>query len=74
MEQLMEILHEANEDIDFENCEHLITDGILSSLMVLEIVSEIEDEYGIIVTPDRLNAKNFDSAEAIWTLICELKK
>lgn len=74
MDRLMEILHEANEDINYEENKKLITDRLLTSIMVLDIVSEIEDEYDIVVTPDRLTAKNFDSAEAIWALICELRK
>ena len=50
MEQLLEILSEVNPDIDFENCETLIDDGLLDSFAILEIVAEINDAFDVEIT------------------------
>lgn len=38
MDQLMEILTEVNADVDFENCDTLVDDGILDSFDIVSIV------------------------------------
>ena len=51
MEQLLEILEDIQPDADYETCETLIDDGILDSFAILSIVSELQDEFGITITP-----------------------
>ena len=73
MDRLIEILEEIAPDVDFETCDSLIDDNLLDSFALLSLVSEIEDEYGVEILPTELVAKNFNSAESLWNLICELK-
>ena len=47
MEKLLAILKDIDPDIDYENEEHLIDDGLLDSMQVLELVSTLEDEFDI---------------------------
>ena len=63
MEELIELLEEIQPDADFENCDTLIDDGILDSFAILSIVSELQD-----IIPE-----NFNSAKALWDMVCRLK-
>lgn len=73
MEELLEILEDICPDVDFENEKGLIDDKLLSSFDILSIVSEISDAFDITLTPAEIIPKNFNSAEALWEMICELK-
>lgn len=73
MEQLMEILKDIDPDIDYEREDHLIDDGLLDSMEVLELVSTLEDEFDIEVTPTELVPDNFNSAESMWEMIQRLQ-
>lgn len=69
----MEILNAIRPDVDFENETALITDEILGSFDVVSIVGEINDAFDIEIRPSHLVPENFDSAEAIMTLIEQLQ-
>ncbi|MEE0107468.1 MAG: phosphopantetheine-binding protein [Merdibacter sp.] len=73
MEQLLEILSEVNPDIDFENCETLIDDGLLDSFAILEIVAEINDAFDVEITAPEIIPENFNSAKALWAMIQRLQ-
>ncbi len=74
MEKLMEILKGIRPDVDFENETSLIDDGILDSFDVVSIISELDNEFGVQVRITELDPENFNSAEAIWNLVQELKE
>ena len=73
MEQLMEILEGLRPDIDFENEKSLVTDRMLESFDIINLVSEIDDEFDVKIKPADLVPENFDSAEAMWGLIQRLQ-
>lgn len=73
MDKLLEILKEIRPDVDFENETELIDDGILDSFDVVSIISEIDDAFGVQIRINELEPENFNSVEAIWTLIQKLK-
>ena len=60
-------------DVDFKNETLLIDDGILDSMDVVSIISELDDEFGVQVRINELIPDNFNSVEAIWNLIQNLK-
>ena len=66
MDKLIEILEDIQPGVDFRNCDTLIEDGLLDSFAILSIVSELQDEFGII-------PENFNSAKALWDMVCRLK-
>lgn len=74
MEKLLEILEDIVPDVDFENCETLIDDGLLDSFAILTIVGELEDEFDVSVTPAEIIPDNFNSAKALWTMVQHLKE
>jgi acyl carrier protein len=73
MEKIMEILKGIRPDVDFENETALIDDGILDSFDVVSIISELDNEFDVQVRITELDPENFNSAEAIWNLVQELK-
>lgn len=74
MEELMEILEDICPDVDFEGCTTLVDDKILSSFDILSIISEISDTFEISLTPAEIIPENFNSADALWKMICRLKE
>ena len=72
MEQLLEILNELHPEVDFENNEELIDDGILDSLDIVTIVTEIDDKFGVTIPAEEIIPENFNSAEALMALITRL--
>ena len=60
--------------MDFENETALIDDGVLDSFDVVAIISELDDVFDVQIRITELDPDNFNSAEAIWKLVQELKK
>ena len=73
MDKLLEILKGIRPDVDFENETELIDEGILDSFDVVSIISEIDDAFDVQIRINELDPENFNSAEAIWTLIQKLR-
>ena len=72
MEQLLEILNDLHPEVDFENNEELIDDGILDSLDIVTIVTEIDDKFGVTIPAEEIVPENFNSAAALMALITRL--
>ena len=73
MDTLMEILEDVQPDVDFESCDTLIDDGLLDSFAILSIVSELEDQFEISVSPADIIPENFNSAQALWAMVQRLQ-
>lgn len=74
MEKLLALLKQINAEIDFENEKELVNSGALDSLVIVEIITAIEDKYGITINPDDIDPDNFQSAEAIFDMINRMVK
>ena len=72
MEKLIEILSELHPEVDFENTQDLIDDGILDSLDIVSLVSAIDTEFGVTVPAEEIIPENFNSADALFALITRL--
>lgn len=73
MEQLLTILQELKPGVDFKGNQRLIDDGILESLEIITLASELNDEFDIEITVADVLPENFNSAEAIWSMIERLQ-
>ena len=73
MEKLIEILTDLHPDVDFETEESLIDDGILDSMDIISLISEISDEYDVTITAKDIIPDNFNSANALYALIQRLE-
>ena len=68
-EKLLKILTETCPGVDFQQETALIDDGILESLAIVTIVSEIMDEFEVELNVEDLLPENFNSLEAMLELI-----
>lgn len=73
MDELMTILKNLRPDVDFETNERLIDDGILDSLDIVALVSELNDCMDIDISVEHLVPENFNSAKAMMALIQSLQ-
>lgn len=73
MDELLEILNEIKPGVDFEKETALVDDGILDSLAIIRLVSEIDDEFDVEIGVTDLVSENFNSAKAIMALIEKLE-
>jgi acyl carrier protein len=74
MEKLLAILEDINPNINYESETKLIDNGLLDSFSILTLIPELEDTYGIEITPVDLVPVNFNSANAIWAMIKRLQE
>ena len=54
MDELLELLEDIKPTVDFRTCTGLIDDGYLDSFDILSIVSELNDAFGIEISPVRI--------------------
>lgn len=71
MEELLEILNEIDDSIDYENETALIDDQLLDSFAIITLVSELEDAFDISIEASEMMPVNFNSAKAIWAMDTE---
>ena len=69
MKKLLVILDGIRPDVDFENERSLVDDGIIESLDIVAIVTEIMAEFDVEISVDDLVPENFNSAEDIYAMI-----
>ena len=72
MEELKEILEGIRPDIDFDKEKKLIDDGILDSIDIIGMITEINDNIDVDINVQYLLPENFNSIEAIYALIQKL--
>ena len=73
MTKLIEALKRVNDQIDYENEQDLIEDGLFNSFEIIEAISEIEEACGIEVPPKEIKNENFKSAKRIMEMINRIK-
>ena len=73
MDELLELLEDIKPTVDFRTCTGLIDDGYLDSFDILSIVSELNDAFGIEISPVDIVPENFSSAQALWNMVERLK-
>ena len=67
--QIIEILSEICPGIDFETETVLIDDGLIDSLDIVAVVTELMEAFDVELGVDDLTPENFNSVEAIEELI-----
>lgn len=73
MDELIDLLKDVKEDVDFENCMTLIDDRELDSFDIIQIVAALDDEYDIKIPASDIIPKNFNSAKAIYDMVQHLQ-
>lgn len=73
MDKLLSLLAELCPGVDFETETALVDDGLIESLDIVTIVTELMDAFDVEISVDDLVPENFNSAEAMWALIERLR-
>ncbi|MBR2769209.1 MAG: acyl carrier protein [Lachnospiraceae bacterium] len=73
-ERILQICAQVLPQIDFTASDRLVDDGILDSLSIITLVSELSLEYGVTFDLDQLEAKNLNSIDAIVETVKELQE
>lgn len=72
MEQLLDILKKMHPDVDFAAETDLIGDGILDSLDIVTLITEINCTFDVSIPAEEIIPENFASAETLYALIVRL--
>ena len=72
MEKIKEILESNCPDIELDGNTKFITDGLIDSVDLVAVISDIEYEFGIEISMEEIIPENFDSVDAIWEKIQRL--
>lgn len=73
-EQIIEILEDIQPEADYETYQTLIDDHILTSLDVLSLVAELEDEFDVTIPTVEIIPSNFNSVDAIAAMVERLQE
>ena len=73
-EKILDILREINDEIENYDGENMLTDEVITSLEVIEIVSALEDEFGITISAKNISKDNFATVDTICKMVEDLKK
>jgi len=67
--QILEVLNLAAPGVDFIHNSALIDDGILQSINIISIVSELSVEFDVNFSFEDLTPENFNSLDRIVALV-----
>ena len=73
MTELLEILENLHPEEDFDTCTTLIDDMILDSFDIITIISEINEEFDVVIPAEEIVPENFNSAQALYDLVKKLE-
>lgn len=73
MEKIVEILNSLKPEVDFWEEKEIITQGILNSVDLVELITELEEQYEVEIPFEEISPENFDSVESICNLLGRIK-
>ena len=73
MTELLEILENLHPEVHFDTCTTLIDDKILDSFDIITIISEINEEFDVVIPAEEIVPENFNSAQALYDLVKKLE-
>ena len=72
MDKLIGILCDLHPDVDFETVDGLVDNGILDSLDIVTLITEINDKFDVSIPAEEIIPENFNSAQSLYALIEKL--
>ena len=69
MDQLLELLKDVNEDVDFTTQTAIIDDEVIDSLDLTGLIADIEDTFDIEIGMNDIVPENFNTVDAMWAMI-----
>lgn len=72
-EKILAILSDLRPDIEFETEQGLISEGLLESFDLIQLIAVLENEFGVEIGNKNVTIENFDSFDRIVSLIERLQ-
>ncbi len=72
-ERVIAVLNEIHDDVDYESCEALMDDQILSSLDLMQLIAALDEEFSVEIPAEEISVDNFNSVAAIEALVKRLQ-
>lgn len=72
MDKILDILTGLRSDVDFENEDAIISDGILDSIGITALITALEEEFDIEIGMEYMENANFESIQTIWDMVQEI--
>ncbi|MGN0038353.1 MAG: acyl carrier protein [Coriobacteriales bacterium] len=73
MDQLLELLKDINEDVDFTAQTAIIDDEVIDSLDLTGLIADMEDAFDIEIGMNDIVPENFNTVDAMWAMIQRLQ-
>ncbi len=73
-EKILAILSDIRPDIEFESEENLVSDGLLESFDLVQLVATLEEEFDVEIGGRNITKENFDSLDRIVSLMESLTR
>lgn len=72
LDDVIEVLEDVREDVDFETETSLIDGGVFNSFDILSTISALNEEFDISIPAKDIVATNFNSAKALLAMVQRL--
>ncbi len=72
LDTIKQIIADLHPELDDEDRDGLVADGILDSYDIITIITQLADEFDAVITADKITPENFDSARSIAELVDEI--
>ena len=73
LQNVISVLADVNDEIDFASEQHMVDDGLLDSFELIKMISALDDAFGIHIDAGAIEPENFNSAAAILELVNSLR-
>lgn len=73
-EKVLQVLQSECPDVDFTASDELVTDGILDSLTLTNIIATLTMEFDIVIPYEEIVEENFNSVDALAAMVERLSR
>ena len=72
LDDMIELLSDIKDNVDYETCTTLVDDHILDSFNIISIISSIDEEFDVSVPAKEIIPENFNSAQSLVAMVNRL--
>ena len=68
-QKLLAALAEVRDDVDFENQDGLVDEGVIDSLDLTQIIAALDDAFEIHILSGEIEPENFNSVQDMLAMV-----
>ena len=68
-QKLLAALAEARDDVDFENQDGLVDEGVIDSLDLTQIIAALDEAFDIHIPAGEIEPENFNSVDDMLAMV-----